>query len=184
MLAWLAAGCTVHEGEIKSADSAPKQMDPKFVRVDWKFAAPPAKIWEAWTEPHVVRQWFGSDPNGEVLDAFLDVRPGGSFEVTFANGDGTPYTASGVYKKVEPHRLLKFSWGWRNEPGIETAITVALFADGTGTRMQFEHAGLIHASSHDYASGWRSTFAKMERAVASSTEEVGPRTRIDSGRHN
>ncbi len=166
IVACLFVGCAVHKEKIKSAASQSNQMSPNVVRIDWKFAAPPEEVWAAWTEPHVVRQWFGSDPNGEVLEAFLDARPGGRFEVTFANGDGMQFTARGVYRQVEPYRLLKFSWGWKNEPGIETAVTVRLFENGNGTQMQFEHAGLIHASSHDYASGWRSTFEKMEKAIA------------------
>ena len=111
------------------------------VHIEWRFAVPPDKVWAAWTETDKVSQWFGSDPNGTVLNADLDVRPGGRFEVTFANADGTQYTASGIYQQVEPHRLLRFSWHWRNEPGVETAIRVALSPDGTGTRMQFEHGG-------------------------------------------
>lgn len=96
------------------------------------------------------------------------MRPGGRFEITFANEDGTQYTAMGVYRLVEHGRRLQFSWHWRNEPGIETAISVALFPEGTGTRMRFEHAGLIHPSTHDYETGWLSTFRKMEKAAVSS----------------
>jgi len=145
--------------------------EPQAVRIDWIFDAPPEKIWAAWTDPGLVRQWFGSDPNGQVLAACLDVKPGGRFEVTFANADGTQYTAMGVYRRVEPFRLLQFSWQWKNEPGVETAIGVALFPDGTGTRMEFEHAGLLHLSTHNYASGWRSTFEKMQKAISRSTAE-------------
>ena len=37
------------------------------------------KVWEAWTEPDIIMKWFGSDPNGEVLSAKLDVRPRRTF---------------------------------------------------------------------------------------------------------
>lgn len=158
-------GCTAPQVEsAKMSDETESQP----VRIEWRFDAPPEKIWAAWTDASMVRRWFGSDPNGEVLATYLDVRPGGRFEVTFANADGTQYTALGVYRRVEPFRLLQFSWQWKNEPDVETSIRVALSAEGTGTRMEFEHAGLIHLSTHDYASGWRSTFEKMEKAVSSS----------------
>ncbi len=144
-------------------------MSPQSVHIDWTFAATPVQVWAAWTEPSFVRQWFGSNPEGKVLDAYLDVRPGGRFEVTFADEDGTQHTAQGIYRRVEQPHLLQFSWGWKSEPGIETAITVSLFPEGRGTKMQFEHSGLIHKSSHDYESGWRSTFAKIEKVLASRT---------------
>jgi uncharacterized protein YndB with AHSA1/START domain len=123
-------------------------------------------IWAAWTDSRIVRRWFGSDPNGEVLAAHLDARVGGRFEVTFANGDGTQYTAMGVYRRVEPFRHLEFSWQWKNEP-VQTFIRIEMSPEGAGTHMKFEHAGLIHLSTHDYASGWRSTFEKMEKAISS-----------------
>src|SRR5690606_21242276 len=135
-------------------------MNASSVRITWHVAAPPEDVWAVWTEPEAVRQWFGSDPKGKVLDATLDVRVGGRFEVKFADGDGTEHTAEGVYQAVEPHRLLKFTWSWKSEPGVETLVTVSLLREGSGTRMEFEHGGLIQASSHDYGAGWRSTFQK------------------------
>lgn len=163
--------CTVSHREDRQATMQRNQMSTHAVRIDWKFGAPPDRIWAAWTDPHMVRRWFGSDPNGTVLETYLDVRVGGRFEVTFANEDGKRYTATGVYRVVEHGRGLQFSWHWRDEPGVETAVSVALLPDGTGTRMQFEHAGLVHRSTHNYESGWRSTFEKMERAVASGTRQ-------------
>lgn len=144
----------------------PSSVESPTVRITWHFAAPPEKVWEAWTQPRAVAQWFGSDPKGKVVSAKLDVQRNGSFEVTFLDSDGTRHTASGVYQQVEPYRLLKFSWSWASEPGIETQVTVALIAQGASTKMEFEHAGHTRTSSHDYASGWRSTFEKMQRVIA------------------
>lgn len=166
-LALVAMGTGVHGQERGPANPAEQaQATPKSVRIAWTFAAPPAAVWAAWTEAGAVRQWFGSDPEGEVLEADLDVRPGGRFAVTFADRDGTQHTARGVYRRVVPHSVLEFSWGWDSEPGVTTVVTILLAADGDGTSMQFEHGNLIHASSHDYASGWRSTFGKIENVIA------------------
>jgi uncharacterized protein YndB with AHSA1/START domain len=167
LLALVAMATGVHGREPGPVDPAGRtQAGPESVRIAWTFAAPPAAVWAAWTDADAVRQWFGSDPEGEVLEAELDVRPGGRFAVTFADRDGTQHTARGVYRRVEPHRVLEFSWGWDSEPGVTTAVTIRLAADGDGTRMQFEHGNLVQASSHDYASGWRSTFDKIEKVLA------------------
>ncbi len=140
-------------------------MTTNAVQITWQFAAPPANVWAAWTTPEGVQQWFGSDPNGRVLKAELDVRVGGRFEVTFADSDGTQHTASGIYQHVEPNKELEFSWGWKSEPGVETRIKIRFEADGDETKMEFEHGGLVHASSHDYQSGWRSTFQKIDKIL-------------------
>lgn len=165
-LALVAMGSGVHAQEPGPPDPAERTQASPSVRIAWTFAAPPAAVWAAWTEADAVRQWFGSDPEGEVLEADLDVRPGGRFAVTFADRDGTQHTARGVYRRVVPHSVLEFSWGWDSEPGVTTTVTILLTADGDGTRMQFEHGDLVHASSHDYASGWRSTFGKIGNVLA------------------
>jgi Uncharacterized conserved protein len=143
-----------------------RSMQANSVQITWEFAAPPRDVWAVWTTPEGILQWFCSDPKGQVLKAELDVRVGGRFEVTFADSDGTSHTASGIYQHVEPHKKLEFSWGWKSEPGVETQIKIEFEPNGEDTIMQFEHGGLVHASSHDYQSGWRSTFQKIDKFLA------------------
>jgi len=137
------------------------------ISIDKIFRAAPEKVWNAWTDPAMVMRWFGSDPRGKVLKASLDVEPGGRFEVTFANSDQTEHTCSGVYSVVEEFKMLKFSWSWRSEPGVESFVTIRLSGDGEYTRMQFEHANFGFASQHSYLEGWNSTFLKLEKVVHS-----------------
>jgi uncharacterized protein YndB with AHSA1/START domain len=126
------------------------------------FDAPPETVWQAWTEPDWISRWFGSDPNGKVLMAELDVRPGGRFEVTFCNADETRHTCSGIYTDVQPYSKLTFSWGWRSEPNVESFVTLLLMPVDKSTRMDFEHSKLGSESLHDYENGWQRAFAKLE----------------------
>lgn len=127
-----------------------------------------AGVWRAWTDPKIVSQWFGSDPAGTVLNATLDVQPGGIYSIAFRDSSGLEHTASGQYRVVRHPRELSFSWTWKSEPGHETLVTILLSEYESGTRMTFEHSQLWAGSSHGYAGGWRSTFDKMERALAAS----------------
>ena len=120
------------------------------------------KIWDAWTKPSLIMKWFGSDPDGKVLIAELDVRPGGKFEITFQDSDLTEHTCSGIYGEVKPLTKLTFSWQWKSEPGVESFIILLLTPDGKSTRMQFEHKNLGSNSKHDYAKGWQNTFSRLE----------------------
>ena len=117
--------------------------------------------------------WIGSDPNGSVLKVHTDVRAGGRFEFSFADSDGTVHTARGVYLEVDPLEKLAFTWNWASEPGVETSIVVDLAHEDQGTLMRFEHGGLIQASPHDYAFGWRSSFEKMAKVLERYAEEGG-----------
>jgi uncharacterized protein YndB with AHSA1/START domain len=127
--------------------------------------ASPKQVWKAWTDPNLLKYWFGSDPNGKVLEAKIDPRPGGNFEVTFCDSDGTEHTCSGVYKDVLEFNRLTFSWRWKSEPGVESFIILSLFPDGHSTRMQLEHLNPGSGSKHDYIKGWQSTFTKLEKLM-------------------
>lgn len=123
------------------------------------------KVWEAWTEPSVIMKWFGSDPKGEVLSAKLDVRPGGSFEVTFKDFDQTEHTCNGIYNEIEKLCKLTFTWQWNSEPSVESFIVLLLTEEGKSTKMQFEHMNFGSGSKHNYEKGWQSTFLKLEQLL-------------------
>jgi uncharacterized protein YndB with AHSA1/START domain len=107
-------------------------------------------------------KWFGSDPDGKGLKAEMDVRPGGRFEITFANEDRAQHTCFGIYRDVKKYSELSFTWEWKNEPGVESFVTVKFTPIDQSTRMQFEHAHVGTASSHSYLAGWQATFEKLE----------------------
>ena len=130
------------------------------------FNAPVEKVWRAWTDPVVISKWFGSDPNGRVLKTEMDIKPGSYFEITFRDSDGTEHTCFGIYKTVVPLHELSFTWNWKEEPGVESFVSVLFSPKNDGTEMQFEHADIGNASAHDYKEGWNATFLKLRKAVA------------------
>lgn len=136
------------------------------IQITWKFPHPPAKLWQAWTDPAIAKLWFGSDPNGKGLEAKMDVRVNGSFSVTFANSDGSEFTCQGIYKEIEPYTRLVFTWGWANQPEVDELITLEFSPDGDGTLMSFEQSNIDPSTTlHNYEEGWRSTFQKLEKAL-------------------
>jgi uncharacterized protein YndB with AHSA1/START domain len=137
----------------------------KKIEIIRRFAESPQKIWQAWTDPELVKLWFGSDPNGKVLSAHLDVRSGGKFEVTFTNSDKAEHTCFGAYKVIELYRKLSFSWTWKSIPEITELVTVLLQPDQTGTIMTFVHDDINPQTAHNYQIGWNSTFEKLEKVL-------------------
>ena len=92
--------------------------DDSSVFLEIAFKCSIEKMWDAWTNPALIMKWFGSDPEGKGLKAALDVRQGGSFEITFQDADLTEHTCSGVYDEVDMLRKLTFRWQWKSEPGV------------------------------------------------------------------
>ncbi|TDW99916.1 SRPBCC family protein [Dinghuibacter silviterrae] len=140
-------------------------MSRSIVHIDTHLNFPAAHVWRAWTDPAMILQWFGSDPEGTGVSANLDVRPGGAYEISFRDSDGTVHTCFGTYEAVEPNNLLSFTWTWASEPHQPSLVTVRLTPDGAGTMMAFTHAGVWSNSEHAYKEGWTRTFTKLERTL-------------------
>ena len=68
----------------------------------------PERVWAAWTEPELLKQWFTPAP-WKTVDADLDVRPGGRCVTTMESPEGERYPNAGCYLQVEPNRLLVFT---------------------------------------------------------------------------
>jgi uncharacterized protein YndB with AHSA1/START domain len=95
----------------------------------------------------------------------MEVRPGGSYTITFQNSDRTEYTFFGKYLTVEYPYLLSFTWIWENEPGTESLVILGLKPIQQGTLLQFSHEGLAANSKHNYQQGWTSTFKKLKKML-------------------
>jgi len=73
-----------------------------------KFAAPPAVVFEAWTKPEHVAQWW--DPSGVPLAVCeIDLRPDGAYRWIHQGADGAHPPFTGTYLEIAPTRLLKFT---------------------------------------------------------------------------
>lgn len=105
------------------------------------FDAPREKVYSAWVEPKLLKQWFAPLP-WTTPGAALDVRPGGQSQIVMRDPEGKDYPSSGVYLEVvKNHRLVftdAFTSAW--EPSEKPfMLAIVTFEDvqtdaGPGTR--------------------------------------------------
>ena len=143
--------------------------DDRTLVVERQLAAPPDRVFDAWTNPKLLVQWWG--PEGMTTpDHDLDVREGGAWTTTMMNAEGGRYTCSGVYTRLERPGLLAFTWAWKDdsgERGPETEVTVTLEAADGGTRMKLVQKVFETVEARDsHRKGWESSFNKLERFCA------------------
>lgn len=85
-------------------------VEPVDLTVSRTFLAPPAAVYAAWTEPELVRRWWG--PSGFTCPvAEMDVREGGVSLVCMqapAEWGGVKFFNTWTYGAVEPQRRLEF----------------------------------------------------------------------------
>src|SRR5215467_13007685 len=73
-------------------------------------AAPPARVFEAITDPNQVPRWWGQNGLYRITEWKGDVRPGGKWSSVGARADGGSFTVDGEYLEVDPPRLLVHTW--------------------------------------------------------------------------
>ena len=130
--------------------------------------APPARVYEAWTDPAKMMRWFGPE-QAETLRAETDPRVGGRFRVLMRTADGEEHDVSGVYGEVVPNEKLVFSWAWRGTPERESLVTVALKGDSDGTVLTLtltQERFFDEAARDAHREGWSGALDKLEAQFA------------------
>src|SRR5688572_14315151 len=65
------------------------------------FDAPRALLFDAWTDPERMMQWWG--PKGfTTTDCTIDLRPGGTIHFRMSSPDGFEIWCGGVYREIVP----------------------------------------------------------------------------------
>ncbi|MCC7426371.1 MAG: SRPBCC domain-containing protein [Alphaproteobacteria bacterium] len=133
------------------------------------YAAPPARVWAAFTNPAEVARWWGPDgftcPHCE-----WDPKPGGKYRTCMQSPNGVQNWLSGEFRLVDPPRRLAFTWAW--EPGgargHESLVVVSIRPEGLGTRVTIVHSMLESPESRArHEQGWTSTLVSLDRFLAS-----------------
>ncbi len=138
----------------------------RSLTIERRLAAPPQKVFRAWSHPLEITRWFGP-ARAEALSAEADARVGGRYRVGFRTPDGEQHEVGGVYREVVPDRKLAFTWAWRSTPERESLVTVLLEGDGGGTVLTLTHEQFFDEAARDrHLGGWTATLDKLEAYFA------------------
>lgn len=131
-----------------------------------RYAAPPERVWRAWTDPQALKQWFTPGSSTDVTATEIDLREGGRYHLGFREGS-EQHDVYGVYQVVQPFRRLSFTWAWRTTPERESLVTIELSPAGAGTEMVFRHERFFDTAARDrHRGGWTSMLDKLDRLLA------------------
>jgi uncharacterized protein YndB with AHSA1/START domain len=128
-----------------------------------RLRAPPARVWDAWTQPALLMRWFGPH-HTRVEAAEVDLREGGGFRVVLREDNGARHEAVGAYTTIEPERRLVFRWNWASAPERVSRVTVGFRAIAEGTEVTLTHDRFADAeTAKRHTRGWTES---LERLVA------------------
>jgi uncharacterized protein YndB with AHSA1/START domain len=97
--------------------------------------APPERVFDAWTDPQQVVQWWG--PRGfTITTTKMEVRPGGVWRFVMHGPDGRDYQNKITYLEiVRPERLVYKHGGDEDLEPVSFQTTVTFVAQGNKTKV-------------------------------------------------
>ena len=142
------------------------------LQVSRVIAAERSRVYQAWTRPELMAQWFAPAPM-YVTSMTADPRPGGEYRIdAFGPPCGPDADLSqapsatqvaGVYREVVPDELISFTWNGSRFPDEDTLVTVTFRDVPEGTEVTIKHE---HFSSQEVADrhqhGWEGCLNNLE----------------------
>ena len=118
----------------------------KEVAFERTYDAPVEKVWQAWTDPALLKQWWG--PNDVIIpECEVDLKVGGRFYIVMEAGEamgpykGTQWPMEAKFTVVEPNSKLVYSgkaWtkGAEEEMRIDQDTEIIMEEDNGKTKVK------------------------------------------------
>lgn len=136
--------------------------------VEGYFAASPARVFKAWTDPEIVVKWFGQTPHS-LHSATIDLRPGGVWRFLKSSDAEKTVGFEGQYLDIQPDEKLVFSWthvishaGGEREATPYSQVEVDFTARGKGTYVRLVHSAVRREDARrGIGGGWEAAFGHI-----------------------
>jgi uncharacterized protein YndB with AHSA1/START domain len=129
--------------------------------------ATPQQLFDAWTQPSILRQWWG--PKGMTcIDAQIDLRIGGGYRIANRFEDGRVIWIVGEFEQIEPPSLLVYTW--RVEPQTTPErVTVRFERRGGETDVSVLHERIAEEVAREqHERGWHDCLDGLQTYVTDS----------------
>lgn len=137
--------------------------------------APREKIFRAWTDPELLKQWFCPKPWG-VSHAELDVRAGGCSVIVMKGPNGEVVDNRGVYLEVVPNEKIVFTdafttaWIPSERPFMTGFVLLEPLGNGwtkyTATARHWTEEDKQRHEAMGFHEGWGAATDKLAALVA------------------
>ncbi|GAB3477029.1 SRPBCC family protein [Amycolatopsis cihanbeyliensis] len=126
-----------------------------------RIEARPETVWEFFTDPELLAQWWGP--------AEVEPRPGGLLRVPML--DGPRPVMRGEFVEFVPYERIVFTFGWEDTPGAPaidpgaSLVEVTLVPEDGGTVLTLRHSGLPAELTGETGAGWAGLLRGLSRVA-------------------
>ena len=136
----------------------------------------PERVFAAWRDPAIKREWFAEGDGWQVEEYGLDFRVGGREHGRFRGGDGAETRNETVYLDIVADRRIVMAYTMAIDGAIISASlgTVEFEASGTGTRLVYTEQAAFFDGADGPSSrtqGWRALLASLAEMLGRKVRE-------------
>ena len=141
---------------------------PVVARVSRIFPHPAERVFDAWLDPRLARQFLFATPGGEMIRAEVDPRVGGRFVFTDRR-DGEDVEHYGEYLEIDRPRRLVFWYGITGFDAPPDIVSIDFAPHPSGCELTLAHE--MRAEYAEYLErtekGWTTVLESLARTLRS-----------------
>ena len=159
---------------VKNRTTVERKSERELV-VTRTFNGPARIVFEAWTKPELLKQWWAPKSTGlSLLSCEMDVRVGGSYRFEFGHEGSTLMAFFGKYIEVIPYSRLV----WTNDESDDGAVTTVTFEEKGGKTLLVMHELYPSKEALDRAiagmeGGMSETFTQLDELLVTLGASMG-----------
>lgn len=162
-------------------DPADELSVPTRLRMTRTIKAPPERVFDAWINPELRKQWWSARP-GMICDRFeIEPRVGGAYRINMWTPDRAhEYVTVGEIREFDPPRRLAMTWTWEAgncgnseppNPGAsarDTLLEIDFLPDADGgTLLTLTHSRFDDQPQRDdHHGGWTGCLASLQKMAS------------------
>ncbi len=101
----------------------PNPTSTEVLRITRTFPAPRERVFAAFTEPELLKQWWG--PAGFSLPSVsVELHTGGRYRFGMQPPHGDVMYLVGTFREITRPDRLVYTWAWEHQPEMETVVTI------------------------------------------------------------
>jgi uncharacterized protein YndB with AHSA1/START domain len=169
-----------HAGSKNAFVPPAQEKKENVLNVERTFNAPVAKVWKTWTEPKLIKQWWGPE-HFTCPFAKSELKVGGKYLFAMRAPDKKDYWSTGTYLEIQPERKIVATDSFSNKKGeIVDPKTYGMPADvprellltvtfeeisPNQTKLSIKQAGMPDSMAANATSGWNTSLDKFAKVV-------------------
>lgn len=139
---------------------------PNDLQVSHTFAASAERVFDAWLNPSIARQFLFATPSGTMIRADIDARVGGEF--TFVDRrDGVDVLHTGKYLELVRPTRISFTFGVPMYSPDFAEVTIDIVPNENGCVLTLTQGGTLPEYHEQTIKGWSGILDRAAKIIES-----------------